>query len=270
METVKLVAVDLDGTLLNDDSKISKKNIELFNELKNKNIITCLATGRSLKTSMNVIPENLHVDYLIFSSGAGIFDFKTNKLIHSAELSSEDTIFLTDTLIAENVDFMAHQPIPDNHHFMFYETDFPTSDFCSRKALYANSAKHIDQNFKGPTSQFLVILEDQEKFNHLEQKLCNRFGLIRATSPIDHKSLWLEIFPKQINKGFAVNYLCEQLLINIDHTLAIGNDFNDIAMLELVNFPYIVENAPFELKKRFRNTKSNNCDGVYFAIKNHI
>ncbi len=270
MGKIKLIATDLDGTLLDDNSKISPVTIELINNLKQYGIITCLATGRSLKTSFDVIPDNLKVDFLIFSSGAGIYDFSQKKIIHSAKLNCRETSFLQEILTTENVDFMLHLPIPDNHKFFFRANENPTEDFIRRKSYYRNYSKPLISKYTGEAAQFLAIFDNPQKYKKIFDKLKDKFGLVRATSPIDGKSIWLEIFPGNTDKGFGIRYICEKYGISLEETLATGNDFNDLAMLETVKYPYVTENSPEELKKKFLNTESNNENGVYSAIINHL
>ena len=77
---IKIVVTDLDGTLLPSQGCISKKNYNTLVSLRDKEIIRVIATGRTLYSAMAVLPEDFPIDYLIFSSGAGIIQWNTKEL----------------------------------------------------------------------------------------------------------------------------------------------------------------------------------------------
>ncbi len=67
----------------------------------------------------------------------------------------------------------------------------------------------------------------------------------------------MEIFHRSVSKGNGVKFVCDSLNIGHEYTLGIGNDFNDLDLLEFTNYSYIVDNGPDELKSQFFNTRSN-------------
>jgi len=78
---IKLVATDLDGTFLRNDKSISKENLETLNFLGERGIFRVIATGRNLKKTLEVIAPDVPFDYVVFSSGAGVYDLRKDKLI---------------------------------------------------------------------------------------------------------------------------------------------------------------------------------------------
>ena len=99
-------------------------------------------------------------------------------------------------------------------------------------------------------------------------KNLKEFNLIRTTSPLDHKTLWIEIFPKNVSKSSAASWLAEKLSIKKKNILAVGNDYNDQDLLEWSGTSYIAENGPEDLKKKFKNVPSNDSNAVKTAILN--
>ena len=91
-------------------------------------------------------------------------------------------------------------------------------------------------------------------------------SIIRATSPFDHASTWVEIFPAGVSKATTGRWLCEFLGVPLDKTMAIGNDYNDLDLLEMSPHPYVVANAPDELTGRFTTVADNDHDGVAMAL----
>ena len=78
----------------------------------------------------------------------------------------------------------------------------------------------------------------------------------------------LEIMTDGVNKAAAVKYLCELRKIPLSRTMAFGDNYNDLEMLDVVGCGVLMGNAPSELQKHFSFvTKSNDQDGIFQAFK---
>jgi len=263
----KIVITDLDRTLLRDDNTLSKGNFKTLKKLQNKKIIVAVATGRNIFSAKRVLPDNLPIDFLIFSSGVGIIDWKTKNIINENHLIKEEVDKTLKIFLKYKVDFMVHEPVPENHRFQYKRVNKNNTDFERRIKLYkffANPLKQINQQ----ASQFIAILKpgSDRKFEEIKNEI-NFLKVIRATSPLDHKSIWLEVFPNGVSKGHSAEWLCKKLGIEQTQTISIGNDYNDIELLEWTAQSYVVENSPEQLKKRFLITKSNEEDGFAEVVE---
>ncbi len=78
----KIIFIDLDGTLIGDNRKVSERNLNSLQRAGDLGITRVIATGRSLFSFRKSIPLDFPIDYLIFSSGAGVMDWKTQQLIY--------------------------------------------------------------------------------------------------------------------------------------------------------------------------------------------
>jgi len=114
----EMVITDLDGTLFNDKKEISLLDMRSLFWLGENNIIRVIATGRNYFSVNSVLKSNFPIDYLIFSSGAGILDWKKKHLLHSQQIHSNEVRAITKILLSHDVDFMIHEIIPDNHKFV--------------------------------------------------------------------------------------------------------------------------------------------------------
>ncbi|MCD6112262.1 MAG: HAD-IIB family hydrolase [Bacteroidales bacterium] len=268
----ELIVTDLDGTLLQDNQVISKKDIETLQYLKHKNIYRVIATGRSVFSAKKVLDDDFPIDYLIFSSGAGILNWKTKKLIFSENLIKEKIKTISDILISEQIDFMIHYPIPDNHKFRYYKTNKKNIDFDNRCKLYKDYASALDINNFGfeKSCQIIAIFNNNiSEFERIKEKISSEVSdikIIRATSPLNGKSIWMEIFSDKVSKAKAAKYLCKILNINTENTLGIGNDYNDLDLLHWASQSFVVANAPEELKNKFKNTETNSNNGFTKAV----
>ncbi len=98
------------------------------------------------------------------------------------------------------------------------------------------------------------------------RKRLPEFNIIRTTSPLDEKSTWIEVFPENASKSIAAEWLTDRLNISSSKVLAIGNDFNDLDLLEWSGTRFVVANAPGELRSKYRTVSSNDNNGVAEAI----
>ena len=119
---------------------------------------------------------------------------------------------------------------------------------------------------KREACQLLVILPNCiDNFNELKANF-KKVKIIRATSPLDNESIWMEIFPLHISKAYGAKWLCEYLNIDPKSSFVIGNDYNDLDLLEWGKYPFVVANAPEELKQTYQNSKSVDENGFSHAI----
>ncbi len=254
----KAAVIDLDGTLLDDNRKVGKKDLQTLYDFADKNILRIVATGRSLYSTNEVLASDFPIDYLIFAAGAGIMDFKTKKILKSHFIPSEDVKKIAKKLDSLKLDFQIRNKIPHSHKY-FYRRFFTNNpDFDRLNYLYENVARLLENyNDLGDATRFIIISPDAGIVKLTETEF-SEFGIIRASSPIDNKSVWMEIYPPDVNKGSALKYLCEKLNIKLSETVGLGNDYNDIHFLNITGKSYMVENAPEILKKKYLKTVGNN------------
>ena len=265
-----LILTDLDGTFLNPTGGINKANIDALKKLHDYGIARAVCTGRTLNSSREVVPHNLPFDYLVFSSGAGISDFFKDNILCSHNLIAEDIINLTKYFRSKEIDFSVHFPIPDNHYFYWFSGPKKSPDLISRLHYlreYAIEGSDELINKLGYATQFLAIINDdclylideaKARFKHL--------SFVRATSPLTPNYTWIEVFPDKVTKGTGAEWLCRHLGLARENTMSIGNDYNDIQMLEWTGTAFVMENSPEDLKKRFLVCPSNENDGFAVAV----
>ena len=94
--------------------------------------------------------------------------------------------------------------------------------------------------------------------------------VIQTTSTLDGKSTWIEVFPITVSKSQTAAWLAEGLGIDKERIVSIGNDYNDLDLLEWTTRGYVVDNAPADLKSRFTGVASNNNGGVAEAARRSL
>jgi len=155
---IKAVFTDLDKTLLKDNGTFSETNLKAMEMLRNKNIILIIATGRNILSAKKVLKNDHQFDYLMFSSGAGILNWRTKKIIYENYINEDNTKKAIDVLLKSNTDFMVHDIIPENHKF-YYWVHNSLPDFKRRIKLYNEFAQPLElRNSPKKATQLLAVL----------------------------------------------------------------------------------------------------------------
>lgn len=267
----KIAAFDLDGTLLNDEKKVSEADVKTLHTMAQRQIFRVAATGRNLYSLKKVLPENFPLDYAIFSSGSGIYDWKQKKLLKSWHITKADARLIIKTLDALNINFLISEAIPNNHKMLSrlnYKKAIDLINYTSHYKEYVSTLK--ERNLPETATQAIALINDDISLYSNIKKTLDNLKCILVTSPINHKSLWVEIFNKDVSKGNALLWLCNVLNISIQNSFGIGNDFNDLDLLETTKHSFVVENAPNALKSAFKSVDSNNNNGFSQAFNQLI
>lgn len=268
-----ILLTDLDGTLFNSDRTISESNLGALHSLGEMATLRVIATGRSLYSALKALPPQLPIEYLIFSSGAGILDWSTKQVIHATNMDLKDVDRLKRSLIQKDHDFFIQCPIPDNHYFYYHRSSVYNKDFERRLTIYNSFKKNSIsiENRSINASQVIAILPDNDL--HIYNDLRDQFAsvkTIRTTSPLDHLSMWIEFFHPAVSKANAARWLLKKLDMNGAGSLAIGNDYNDEDMLNWAAHSYVLKNGPAPLKIKYRSVADNDEDGFSEAVNNYM
>lgn len=262
-----IVAADLDGTLLPHGGKISKTDLQTLHSLGDKGVTRVIATGRSFYAFKQDIPNDFPIDYLVFSTGSGIMNWKTGEILQKTSMQSHEVEFLVSHMHKFGIDFMLHMPVPDTHKFYYYATEKPNSDFYERMEYFKDFCSPLEEGHYPDSCQLLAFIEyDLERYEKVTKDLTS-FNVLRETSPLNKKNMWIEVFKKGVSKGHALQRLAEELNVPSENVMAIGNDFNDIDMLEFAGNSYVVNNAPSDLKSKYQTVTNAANSGFTEAAK---
>lgn len=263
---MKIVATDLDGTLLPHGGKVSNKDLDTLRMLGNRGVIRVVATGRSFYAILRNIPRTFPIDYLIFSTGVGVMNWRTGEIIFSSQISSNRVKYLVKELTRHNLDFMLHKPVPDTHHFYYSGTENPVSDFHDRMRHYPDYCFPLREDEYPESCQALAFIEpDMNRFERIAASLSD-YKVIRTTSPINGENMWIEVFDKNVSKGHALEMLASKLNVLRSDVMVVGNDFNDVDMLDFTSHSYVVANAPELLKQQHRVVGDASSSGFSEAV----
>lgn len=264
-----MVATDLDGTLLDSHSRLDGRNRATLHALGQVNAIRVVATGRSLYSARRVLPPDFPIDYLVFASGAGIIEWQTGALLAAHHLARDHARQASEVLMARELDFMLHEAVPDSHYFYAHRAGPDNDDFERRIARYAPFARDWSRAFEcGGLSQLLAVepVREQSQYQAVVEDLAD-LKVIRTTSPLDGRSCWIEIFPRAVSKALACEWVAERHALAAMDCIAVGNDFNDVDLLDWAGKAFVVANAPAPLRTRYRTVASNDGSGFSEAVQ---
>lgn len=262
---IKLIASDIDGTLINDQGMITPMTRYVIKEASHMGILIAIASGRTKGAMAGILSQMPALDYLIQSNGASILDIKNNRVIYSRFLSWERIPDIFEILSHYGVGF--HCFINSNG-YMDKETLEKYRRFCKKHPipdaafLTFTCIEHLIDKLsdKRPDiEKIAVVTEDKE----LRRKLMKELGEIPELEISSATWYNIEINSRAATKGKALTALSEKLCIDLDEIMVFGDNYNDLSMLKAVNLGIAMENAPDDVKKQAHfTTCSNNEDGI--------
>lgn len=269
---IKMLVTDLDQTLFNDKSEVPKKNKEAVRKALDQGCLVVPATGRGpfeLKTVLDDLGIRGKGFYTICCNGALIFDNEDFSLLESHPMDFEK---------AQAIYKYAREN--DLNFFAYTQKKRYVLNPVGKDKVYAKIHPESVRTLEGedlvlddPEEMVIKCLLRNEDLNFLLSmeediaRLCNRDVEIAYSSDI-----FMEINEKGINKGKAIEDLCKDLGIGLDEVLAIGDSFNDEAMLRTVGLPVAVANAHLLLKDiaKYTTEADNNQGAVAEAIEKFV
>ena len=268
----QMLVTDLDGTLLDSSGCLRAEEHGTLLELAARGVLRVGATGRNLHSARHVMTPDFPVDYLVFASGAGIMDWREQRLLAASSLAAEEVQRARDCLMDLELDFMLHHAVPDNHRFHWFSHGRPNADFDRRRARYSDFAEAWTPGCEDGrvVSQLLAIETAEVDGEQVCAQVAARLtglNVVRTTSPLDGRSTWIEIFPASVSKSAGAAWIADRHGLEVDGVLAVGNDWNDCDLLEWAGRSCVVGNAADGLRERHVTVAANDAGGVSEAVR---
>jgi hydroxymethylpyrimidine pyrophosphatase-like HAD family hydrolase len=194
-------------------------------------------------------------------------DWKSKQILYTRLLEKNELKLVVDILIQYQLNFSVHLAIPNNHHILLHAPHPMADDLVNYTNFYKDFVSPFNPNIipKQATQLIALLNHHVYLFDELQAKM-SFAKTILTTSPINHQSMWMEIFHKSVSKANGLQWLCGYLKMEHLVTIGIGNDFNDIDLLNHTHYSFVVSNAPYELKEKYPWVKSNNESGFTEAV----
>lgn len=273
---IKLVASDLDGTIIDKNNYIYENNLKAINDLNNNNLNFVICTGKTYPITKKICSK-INASYGIFGNGNQIIDLKTGKEIYKNFLSKNDVLTCID--IAKKHDLHVH----------IYTNDIVITE----KLLFLDLRNYkLQDGLSEPSMEFKIVNNIRDYVEKNDFQICKL--VITSTSSTktvkneilsvldvtattirkfgDYKDCiinkeyeYIDIMPRNVSKDTALQILGNYLNIKTNEMLTIGDNLNDFDMVKNAGVGVAVANAYDELKKVANYTTVNPVEKGGFA-----
>ena len=267
----KLIAIDVDGTLVTDEKKLTQKTIEVIKEALKKDIKIVISTGRSfyrLEKFIDALDLRSENQCTICLNGGIIIENLTKEVLYSKNLEAEEVEELIQLGKALRLPIMIYTK--DNQ---YVETipEVVRKNTENLKGMHLKVVNFNQLNFTKPQNYIYKVcfIDKPEKITEKRELISKEIlEKYEITSSVPE---YLEIVKKGIKKSEAIKVVMEKYDIKKEEVMAIGDGENDIEMLDFAGLGIAMENAS-DFVKEFANdvTTSNNHDGVANAIEKYV
>ena len=280
---IKLIASDMDGTLLNSDHKIPKENIELIKFAQKNGIQFVVATGRAYYEALPALnDESIKCDVISFNGGI-IYD-KNGNIINITPMKLKDLYYTIEILKSLEISYQLYTK--NTIYTNSIETDItayidlirangeePNEQHLRQEARNRLALGHITEvdnielylnQENNPAIKVIGISNDLEKLKHATELLSGNDNISVTSSGANN----VEIMDRKATKGEALKIVAEIHDINLKNAIAIGDNLNDQAMLDIVEYSIAMKNGNKKLKKtaKFITEKTNSEGGVADSV----
>lgn len=260
----KLIAMDFDGTLLNDQKEIGERTKEALKRYREEGYKIVGVTARALLSAKTVVPFDLF-DYLILNNGVNLYDVLKEEGSYVGKISKKSASKIVE--IVENFDCQINN-----------------IDFISSTIYYSyKKKKNSSLSFIKDVDTVEEIEEDIARMNlffsdwsHIDE-ICEHINkeqndincFIMQDSGSQEK--WLVVNPKGVDKKITLENLGRKLHIKLEEMIFFGDGLNDLPIMENVGCSVAMGNALDEIKEKADYvTLTNNEDGIAIFLENNL
>ena len=281
MAEIKIIALDLDGTLLDSEKRLSEVNRDALARAAEKGVLIVPTTGRFFGMMPPAVRDLPFVRYAITINGAQVYDRETDTAIVKDEIPLDMALGVMETLDRYDVIYDCYRQnwgwmtaalqekaadYATNEHYLKMVREFrrPVPD------LKAHLRETADE---GDVQKVMLFATNREKstaidcLRKLSDEIAARFPEIKVTS-----STWnnIELNIRTAHKGNALKRFAEHLGFTLGNCMAFGDGMNDFTMVEAAGVGVAMANAEPEVKRVAKVvTVSNDEDGVAAVLDNY-
>lgn len=263
----KIIAIDMDGTLLNSHNQVSLRTRNALARAKEKGVHIVLATGRILRSAKH-FSEELELDNPILACNGAIILDENRNVIYNRPLEMDLAKKVMELGRDYNVyyHFYNEETLYSNHYVKEIVDYYSTKTQILDINIFENYNEILDSKniniFK-----FLFIDDDIGRLNKLRRDFSTIDGL-NITSSWDNN---IEVMDFRASKGIGLEYLCNEMNISPDQVIAIGDSENDLPMIKYAGLGVAMGNSDERIKLEADYiTETNDEDGVAKVIEKFI
>lgn len=267
---IRLIVLDLDGTLLNSNKQISPENYAALTRAAEAGVYIVPSTGRFFGGMPQTVRELPFLHYAITVNGAEVYDVKNDRVLHSALIPVD--------MAVEMFAFMDTLPVVYDcyqngwgwmERELYDKAEYFTEDPHMLKMIRelrtpVDDLKQVIRSRGTGIQKTQMFFQDMELRRQMLEEVPRRFPRIRPTSSMVNN---IEMNIMEANKGDALLELCRRLEIDPKDTMAFGDGLNDVTMLKAAGIGVAMGNADDQIKAEADYVTSTNDEhGVAKAI----
>jgi len=273
----KLLALDLDGTLLTDDKRISSRAITAIRAAIDAGVIVVFCTGRRYRTVIPIVTEMRRPILVAYNNGAAVRECPSHRLMQKTLFPSEHFASIVELLASFDLSPVLHVDSFDDGVDLY----------CSKSDTNRFHRQYVSRNFEflrefddlrfAPSDRIIqfIIMDQLAILSSVQKALSdgrNGWGLnVHIVRNLTIPASALEILNSQASKWHAIAEIADDIGISDDEIVAMGDDISDLGMIENAGVGIAVENALPEVKDAADEiVPSNNSDGVAIAIERYF
>lgn len=260
---IKLIASDMDGTLLDDQKRLPPDFFDVLDELTERGVVFAVASGRTYSALDHIFPEEYR-GRIAFICDNGACTVLNGKPVHVTPLDRatyEELLDACDDIGGFSLVVCAENGV---YHL---RSDVEFSDEVGR--FYRNHRVTDDLRSVEGTIYKLAIHDGRGAMSHGKPALDKIFGT-RLNVQVSGE-VWMDVMAAGVSKGTALMALRERLGASREETMAFGDYFNDVDMLRLAEHSFCMENGHEDVKSMCRHiAPDNNLGGVTRCIRRFV
>lgn len=270
--SIRLIAIDMDGTLLRSDRTISRRTMDDLKQAIDRGIWVVPCTGRVHNNLPEPVQQLEGIHYVVSSNGANVADLDQDAVIYRNLLQREKAVRILKELrnrkeaglvYFEGKSYMQSSDLDIVREFLKDQPEI-LEFFIKRQIYVEDIVDFVAQN--GDIEKILIPCMTEQEERELWQWL-EEHEEVTITSSVKGN---IEINEGTANKGTGLKWLCDKLNIDASEVMALGDQKNDEGMLRYAGYSVAMGNALPEMKQVARyETDTNDNDGVAKAIERY-
>lgn len=238
-----MLVLDLDDTLLDKNQSLSDKTIETLNRLERKGLKIVIATGRMYCSALPKIDQIGLKGPMVTYNGAYVRDNGQDKVILHKPIEQE----IAEKIIKEAEEEGLHINLYLDDNLYVAEKNKYSELYQSISGIEAEAVGVVSNFILGSPTKLLIITDDIEIKRKYLSKFKDKYGDILEIT--ESKDYFIEFMAKGVSKGSAVKNIADDFGIPMEKVIAIGDNWNDLEMIQQAGLGIAMENSPAGVKK---------------------
>jgi Cof subfamily protein (haloacid dehalogenase superfamily) len=239
-----LIAVDLDGTLVDERLQIKNKDLDCINKVRQLNIKVTFATGRTFRSALPYIQQLGIEEPVILCNGASIIEPRSRRILFQENVSQEITRLALIKSSEYGLDPLIYIDPLDGLPCVSALTEV-IKDFILLEGFHSAQTDNLENLIQQNPPLKVQVVGDRQPLGRLKQALLETFPTVPIVMTQDN---YLEIMPVGVSKGEALRRLCTIEGIPLNQTVAFGDALNDLELLDLAGLGIAMNHAPEALR----------------------